>query len=592
MADILQEIASQDEKQNEISLKELEQAFDDISNDKKNNNERQIKKLVKAFDKNIEKEEYALDSKGIINKIINQKEDFSKINNNTIKVYQLCKNLEYKKEWMEKYIEIDGDIWTELIEDRIATYDEWLSLMPWESMEFDAISNKLKIITKFGTYDEVLADYSIIDNKETCKSFINDRREEYFNKFISENEIINSESEFKKWLTEKYPNALEEICLQNIEVDKKKINVLNIDYKNPAAYIEYSRFLNIESEEITQEDMIPVIQKTREEYNENVETREKYEEFMLEVDKATASSFTDAYKNINLLLWDNEYKKFSKETFSFHDITKENIWTLYIDSEGQLVIWEEEKQILPGYDFSEIPLDIRLLIVINISKILDEFVLYYPDNTKRQDTGILDTLKGNIDAEKKVLAIYTDLMKQENIDKFKNGTLDLNKINSTYREKAFWYFLSELKKNGETSENIIKNRTVDSPMLKFVESKINSIEEKDSWYVSLYYTFIQEKLWNILKITTIIDKKTKKESTTWYLDESKINTTFDSNYERLICQKWTQKMAGANVVIEGGDRDEKITELSKKIIDWNDYQTNKNLYFKRQKYENDYLKVL
>ena len=133
-------------------------------------------------------------------------------------------------------------------------------------------------------------------------------------------------------------------------------------------------------------------------------------------------------------------------------------------------------------------------MVKNISKIFEEFVIYYPDNTQRQNFGTLDSIKYNVNYEKAVQTMYMELMKKENVDKFKKGTLNLNSLNSAYRERAFLYFMSELKKNGETPAKIIKNRTVDSTMFKFIEAKRESVKENESWYVSLYYTFIQEKL--------------------------------------------------------------------------------------------------
>lgn len=554
MADILEQIAKTEWNEHEISLWELEKHFDEITNNEKDD-KKEIAKLVKALEKNIEKKKYEIDSKWIIEKIINQDKDFSKFDKNTIKIYQLCRNLESEKAWMGKCMEIDGNIWTELIEDRIATYDENSSwLLWWESIEFDAISNKLKLITKFGIYDEVLTDYWIIDNKEKYKEFIDAKRLEHFNAFLLKNEITNPESEFKKWLTKKYPNALEDICLQYTEVGT---NIVYIDYKNDDANIDYSFSLDIKSD-TTPEEIIALIQKSRESYNSKIEQWEKYQEFVVEANEATKGSFADAYKNINLLLWADEYKKFSKAQFSFHDITQENIWTMQIDERGQLVIWTDKKPIFPEYDFTNIPLNQRLFVVLNISKIFQEFVTYYPDNTQRQNFGTLDSVKYNVNYEKAVQTMYIDLMKKENVDKFKKGTLNLNALNSVYRERAFGYFMSELKKNGETPASIIKNRTVDSKMFKFVEAKRDSIKENESWYVSLYYTFIQEKLWNILKITTTTDKTTKKESTTWSLEETKINTVFNSTYQWLICQKWTWENA-----ITEAETDKKITELTK-----------------------------
>ena len=99
MANVLNEVANIDDlkqKDNVIVLNELEKHFDKITNNEKDD-KKEIAKLVKALEKNIEKKKYEIDSKGIIEEIINQDEDFSKFDKNTIKIYQLCKNLESKK---------------------------------------------------------------------------------------------------------------------------------------------------------------------------------------------------------------------------------------------------------------------------------------------------------------------------------------------------------------------------------------------------------------------------------------------------------------------------------------------------------------
>ncbi len=553
MADILKEVAnintSEEEKKKdtEIVLSELEKHFDIIAEDKKND-ERQIRKLVEAFEENLKNNEYAFDYAGIKNDILDKW--VSNLDVNTIKVYQLCKNLEIKKTWIGEPMKINGDT-SDLIYDKLMSYDKKSLWLLWsdEKFEYDGVYNTLSLQTKFGEYSDVLADFKIIDNQENYKNFIDKTREKHFNDFLLTNKITDNESEFKKSMTEKYKNAQEDVCLMDMESDKKAVH---IDYKNDEAYVDCSYDLEIQSD-TKKEDVIAFIEKSRELYKQQVIEREKYNEFLSEVDKTAKGTFADAYNNIGLMLWDKEYAVFKKAKFSLHDITKEELWTLKIDEKGKLVMGEKNIPILPNYDFSSITVDKQFLLIMNISKILEEFVTYFPDNTTRRNFATLDEIKNTLHYEKKVIEMYLTLIKPENVAQCKKWTLNLNALNATYRGKAFGYLMGELKNKWETPESIVKNRTVDCAMFKFVETKRDSVKDDEQWYVKLYYVFIQQKLWNALKI------ETNKESTTWLLDENKINTTFSSDYQWLLCQKWAWGQT-----MNPAETDKKILELEKK----------------------------
>jgi predicted transport protein len=99
MAGILKEVANINnptEKDMEITLSEMEKGFDDIAKDEKGQ-----KKLVQALEDNLSKEGsekyYKFDYAGMIKDIVEKEEGLSEMDENAIKVYQLCKNLELKK---------------------------------------------------------------------------------------------------------------------------------------------------------------------------------------------------------------------------------------------------------------------------------------------------------------------------------------------------------------------------------------------------------------------------------------------------------------------------------------------------------------
>lgn len=565
MADALHEIANIDNTKGEdmeISLSEIEKSFDDITKDEKKDDAKQVEQLVKAFEKNLLKPKYMFDYEKIKKQIIEENMDISDMPESKIKVYQLCKRLEsvsgkvailpedVKKKQKKiiikqnrEYLNLNGKIWTDLISDKILSYDDIWLLEGNEELTYDANINMLSLKTKFGTYEQIVAaPYSVVNNEQNLKNFINQKREEHFAWFLEKNKITTSDSEFRKSLTEKYPNASEEISLMHTQMDEK---IIYVDFKNDAinyideqdndAILDKSFSYEIKPE-TTEEQLFEFIQNSRDRYKKQVEKRKEYQEFLVEADRVNEGSYIDAYNNISLLLGEEEYKKFKSAKFSLHDISKESIALLQINDEGKLVI--DDKEILPWYGFGWLTIDKQLLLVVNISKILQEFITYYPDNTQRQNFWTLDSVKHNVVFEKAVLTQYMQLIQPENIEKFKNGTLNLNGVNPLYRERAFSYFIGAIKEKGETAEMMISKRTTDSPMLKFVEKKRDSSDADDQRYVKLYYTFIQEKLWTLLKVENTVDKKTKKESVNRLLDPNQITMKFNEGYQRLICQKW------------------------------------------------------
>ena len=534
MSDILKQVDKLEEKNNVISLWEIEKAFDNIAK-----NPEDQKALVNALDKLLsdklsdKKTKYDLwfEYSAKIKEIANTPIDLSKIDEKTIKVYQLCKNLELKRQWHgDQYIEINGKIWPEIISDRIGFYTtQGIGLLSGsESLNYNKATNEILLKTQFGEIKKSLQESnSIIDNIVSCRTFVDDTRKVLFGNFLINNKIISQEWE---------------------EISLSQNKVITVHYKNNKEYIDKSFSLDI-SAWINNENILKFFQEKRSEYKGMVAERGEYISTIGEIDKGNKASLSDSYKNINLLMWDDEYTIFSNQKFYLRDVTATNIWKLEINKEGNLLIGYKNKPIL-NYDFNTLSVDKRQKVLVNISNILKDFVNYYPDYTKRQTKGAIVDIQRNINQEKWVLTLYTNLIKKENVAKLINGTLDLKSFSSKYRDKAFAYMMAEMKKNGQDVSEMVKKRSMNSPLFTFVDSRKNSLKETDVWYKKLYYAFIKNKLWDAMKVD---NAGTKTESRS--LDETKINVLPSATYEWLMCQKWAW-----------GD-DLKAEEANKKMVE-------------------------
>gem|GEM_PF-3111332 len=69
--------------------------------------------------------------------------------------------------------------------------------------------------------------------------------------------------------------------------------------------------------------------------------------------------------------------------------------------------------------------DKRYFLATNIKIILEEFIKYFPNSTDRLNKGNISDIKKNIDYEKNVHVILSELQTKENVDKLKKGELDL-----------------------------------------------------------------------------------------------------------------------------------------------------------------------
>ena len=205
MADILKGVDKtvDDLKDKVISLPEIKASFDTIIKTVDDQ-----KALVTALDENLKKRllpeqkwsknlyTLGFDYEDIIKGTV--KTDLSQMDEKTIKVYQLCKDLELKKAGKDTHIEINGKVWPELISDKITYYQEQgIWLIAWtESLVYGSITNEITITTQFGTTKKSLKESTaLIDNIASCKQLIIDERQIQFNNFLTTNQITPQEQE-------------------------------------------------------------------------------------------------------------------------------------------------------------------------------------------------------------------------------------------------------------------------------------------------------------------------------------------------------------------------------------------------------------
>jgi len=619
----LKEIAKFDDNAQDISLKDLETSFDNLIKKEKDINKFVSKTLVPKLEKNLE--QYNFNSENIQTEILEKlkNEKFSDIskNINTIKVYQLCQALQNKN----ANITIDGILWESMVNDlvnnRLQFYQEgWLWLLDWESISYER--NKLLINTWFWDV-EVSYDsnkdtlFEILETKENLVKFINEKKEELFQPFFKEECTeftisINKDSNNAKVdsnnakvdsdnATIDSDNATIDGDNATIDSDNATVDgnnatvdddntIVNVnDYiantKESIKYVDWKIYIDFINEnnwllnksyfyeitpDILKSDLSEYIWKTREEYREFLSEEAEYQSFLLESELKLwiLEKFKDPYKNIEEILWKDQFEEFKdqleefqKAKFFLNSITWDNIQYLEINDEWKLVIGDT--QIL-WYTFENLDADKRYFLATNIKIILEEFIKYFPNSTDRLNKGNISDIKKNIDYEKNVHVILSELQTKENVDKLKKGELDLwdweKKKGAVYLKKAFNYWISELNDQWISVKEITEWRDIKkSKTFLFMNSKINSNDRREMLYESLYYECIKNKLWWLLVVNEADGNRS--------LDGSKLNFSPNKNYKRLIYEEEASKTDdGMKEIINNNALLKNLTPVQKEVL--------------------------
>lgn len=488
MADKLQEIAWQDEKKNEISLKEIEQAFYDISSDNKNNDIKQINKLVELFEKDIDKYDFAPEN--IIKEIFTDHENFSEITEdpNTIKVYQLCKRLEDKKER-----NMNEEMPQELIKDWIEEKKNDAGLFSTESLEYDDENKELIIKTPFGEHTIAYqswasSDFSqIVDNENNMEDFIKEQRVILFDTFIQ---------------TEIVPAELENIQAITLSED----GVMSLEMWDIDMEIYVKDTTNIS--EMTAEDVVWYIHSTILDFkNEQTERTIENTQLQTILQKTT---FTEEDMDV-INNWNTKNRKVQPKTTAKLKEKMNSVVDEISTKKSKEIAYVGNKNVYTTADIKMIQLRANVSFWQNLDLDGDRWVLFYSsentDNQKKTNIYIyqheLITRKEIIDNLPKEYENLLDIPKLEELLK---PLWNVDKQNEVFEK--FLDFYLDILRSGKYFENIVTGealQTVLNYMILaetekdiFVEEYFKDMEEnskqnkifKESiiagWYTTMY----------------------------------------------------------------------------------------------------------
>jgi len=336
-----------------------------------------------------------------------------------------------------------------LVYQRVSAYNRSSDL----NISFDRWDDFVSVKSKYGT--DVKMDFSMIGTKESVKfnlsAYEEERGKEIFDSIVSDDNLF-------RW-----------------DFSYEEGGIVVFEWK------KYS--LTWTSED---SDRVESVVTEKKEYLMVME-------FVWKLDKNPSWNYKDAMKNLSMLLWDG-FDSFEDDAdIDLSGLDGKSVDSLYFDNWNILF---GNKNILSGFDFSELPHDFLPYIFSQIKIILKSFVSIYPDSSKRLSHGWVWDVVKNIKFEENVRKLYDNLILPANKKKFENGSLDLSRVPQAELAKAMNYLVSSYS-DAELS-SIVLNWDVWNSLLNYLEK-----HKWDSWhgqiFAKLYYTFVKNNLWSLME---------------------------------------------------------------------------------------------